>query len=215
MESHSRNRSRPRSSPGPTATTLTWALYELTRHPSYLGKIALEGDAVLGDRTPGLDDLPELVTSRQVFEEAMRMYPPIWRISRYAVGPDRIAEHHVPPGSIVTVSPYLMQRDPAYWPDPDRFDPSRFEVGKPPVHCRGAFLPFGSGPRKCPGGAYAGAEVQIVLTALCRRVVFESESGFQPGFEPGVTLRPKGGMPLRLLPRRASRASLCPYTRTD
>ena len=197
-----------------TATTLTWALYELTRHPSYLRKIALEADAVLGDRTPELDDLPELVTSRQVFEEAMRMYPPIWRISRYAVGPDRIADYHVPPGSIVTVSPYLMQRDPAHWPNPNRFDPSRFEVGKRPAHCRGSFLPFGSGPRKCPGGAYAGAEAQIILTALCRSVVFESESGFEPRFEPGVTLRPKGGMPLRLLPRRASPASLDPHTRT-
>ena len=196
-----------------TATTLAWALYELAHHPSYRQKIAQEADAALGDRAPRLDDLPQLVTSRQVFEETMRMYPPIWRISRYAVGPDRIADHHVPPGSIVTVSPYLMQRDPAYWPDPDRFDPGRFEVGEPPAHGHGAFLPFGAGPRKCPGGAFAGAEAQIVLTALCRSVAFETELGF-PGFEPRVTLRPKGGMPLRLLPRDASRASPDPSTQT-
>lgn len=198
-----------------TATALTWACFELAMHPSYGTQIAEEANSLLGDRAPELSDLSGLDASRQVFEETLRLYPPVWRISRYAVGPDRIGGYSVPPGAIVTVSPYLMHRNPEYWVDPDSFDPARFANQESRSHRDPALLPFGSGPRKCPGGAFAGAEGRIILTAICRTVGFRIQPGFEPRFAPRITLRPQGGMPLMPLIRDRIQSSLEPSTRAQ
>lgn len=134
-----------------------------------------------------------------MFLEALRLYPPVWRFSRWADGPDRIGGYDVPAGSVLNVSPYLLHRDPAHWTDPDRFDPGRFEPTRSQARSRGVYIPFGAGRRMCPGGSFATAEVQIVLATLLRRVAFEA-TGVEPRFDPRITLRPRGGMPLRVVP---------------
>jgi cytochrome P450 len=134
-----------------------------------------------------------------MFQEALRIFPPVWRISRHAVGPDRLGGYEVPAGSVVILSPYLLHRDPGLWPEPDRFDPDRFGPDASVSRLREAYLPFGAGRRMCPGGGFATVEAQVVLSTLCRRLTFAPVSGeASPAFEPRLTLRPRGGMPLRV-----------------
>ncbi len=180
------------------ATSLTWCLYLLAQHPVYQGRIVSEGQGVLGARAPTLDDLSGLETAGQVFQEALRLYPSVWRLSRFAVGPDRIAGFQIPAGAIVTICPYLLHRHPALWSEPERFDPERFVAEDAPAPVHGVYLPFGAGQRKCPGGAFAMAEAKIILTAVCRRVRWEPVLDAEPRFERRIALHPRGGMPLRL-----------------
>jgi cytochrome P450 len=182
-----------------SATALTWCLYLLARHPAWQHRIAREARA-------GAEATP---AARLVLDEALRMYPPVWRMSRFASGPDIVGGYRVPAGSVVIVSPWLIQRDAAHWPDPERFDPVRFDSGRREPAAVGAahgrhrlaMLPFGAGPRMCPGGGFAALEAQVILAALCRAVVFEVPPGYVPAIEPRVTLRPRGGIPLRVVPR--------------
>ncbi len=183
-----------------TATGVTWCLYLLALHPRYQQQIAAEAEAALGNRPVTWDDLPQLGVAQRAFEESIRLYPPVWRISRHATGPDRLGGFPIPSGSVIIISPYLVHRDPKSWPDPERFDPSRFDQAASQSQPRGVYLPFGAGQRMCPGGSFAIAEAQVILATLCRRFVFEPVPGFEPSFEPRLTLRPKGGMPLRLVP---------------
>ena len=183
-----------------TATGVTWCLYLLARHPQYQQQIAAEAEAAVGDRAVSWEDLPGLPTAQRVFQEAIRLYPPVWRISRHARESDQLGGFHVPSGSVVIISPYLMHHDPTNWPDPERFDPGRFDPATSELRSMGRYyLPFGAGQRMCPGGSFSTAEAQVILATLCRRFVFQPVPTFEPSFEPRLTLRPKGGMPLRLV----------------
>jgi cytochrome P450 len=185
-----------------TATALTWCLYLLAAHRPHCEAVAREADAVLGAGDPDADDLPRLTLTERVFQESMRLYPPVWRFSRFAVAPDRLGEYDIPAGSVVVVSPYLVHRDPASWPDPTRFDPERFAPERSRDRSRMAFIPFGAGQRMCLGAAFATVEAQIILSVLSRAVTFESLPGHVAELEPRITLRPRGGMPLVVLHRR-------------
>ncbi|GAC1479153.1 MAG: cytochrome P450 [Gemmatimonadaceae bacterium] len=193
-----------------TATALTWCLHLLALHPEWRVRIADESAAVIGERAPSLDDMARLVAARQLFEEAMRLYPPVWRISRFAREKDRLGEYVVPAGSVVVVSPYLIHHDPAHWPDPERFDPTRFAGDAARGRSRLAFIPFGAGQRMCIGVAFATIQAQIILSAVCRAVRLDVEPGRPVSFEPRVTLRPRGGMPMRVTPLAARAAALRP-----
>jgi cytochrome P450 len=193
-----------------TATGLTWCLYLLGLHPQHADALAAEAYAVLGERVPTVEDLPRLPLAHRVVEETLRLYPPVWRLSRFAVGPDRIGGYDVDPGSVVVVSPYLMHHDAGLWPDPERFDPDRFLPGRGAERPRLAWMPFGAGQRMCIAAAFAMAEMQVILSVLSRALTFELTTQVPPAFEARVTLRPKGGMPLRISARRrepAMRAS--------
>jgi len=180
------------------ATGLAWALHLLSRNPKVADAIAAEGDAALGSRAATADDLASLSLAERVFEEAMRLHPPVWRISRLSLGPDTIGGFDVPAESIVVVAPVLIHRDRALWERPDDFEPSRFEVAASAGRSRLAFMPFGAGQRMCIGASFAMAEAQVVLTSVCRAVRFAPTLADDPAYEPSVTLRPRGGVPLRL-----------------
>ena len=182
-----------------TATALTWCFYLLAVHPEARERLRREATEVLGTRAPGFDDLPRLVVAQRTFEEAMRLYPPVWRISRFATGADRIRRYEVRAGSVVVVSPFLLHRDATLWENPEQFDPDRFTPERSRARTRLAFIPFGAGQRMCIGAAFATAEAQVILSTLCQSVAFEllPDRG-PPVFEPRVTLRPAGGMPMRV-----------------
>jgi cytochrome P450 len=185
-----------------TATALTWCLYLLAAHPPHGDALAREADAVLADGDLDADDLPRLPLAERVFQEAMRLYPPVWRFSRFAVGPDRLGEYDVRAGSVVVLSSYLVHRDPTYWPDPTRFDPERFAPERSLGRPRLAFIPFGAGQRMCLGAAFATIEAQIILSVLGRAVTFKLPPDHAVELEPRITLRPRGGMPLLVRLRR-------------
>ena len=179
-----------------TAAGLAWCLRLLADHPDVQREVVEEARDALGAKSVALADLDRLPLARRVFQESLRLFPPVWRVSRRAARDDRLGGFPVPAGSVVIVSPWLIHRDPELWPDPDRFRPERFEDDSWP---RDAWLPFGVGRRMCPGGAFATGEAQVLLATILRRVALRPPaSGAMPAFEPRLTLRPKGGVPLRI-----------------
>ncbi|PKW09358.1 Cytochrome P450 [Streptomyces sp. 1222.5] len=181
-----------------TAKALTWTLYLLDRHPEEADRVRAEIDEVLGDRTPTAADLPSLVHCRHAIEEAMRLYPPVWLISRRATGPDSIGGYDIPAGALVCVSQWVLHRHPDHWERPDAYVPARFADASPPNHL---YLPFGGGERTCIGRHLALVEATLVLAVLMRSARLELEPGFPVEPEALVTLRPKHGMRMTARPR--------------
>lgn len=195
------------------ASALTWTLYLLARHPSVQDRVAAELDDVLGPAgVPSWDDVPRLRLTRAVFDESLRLYPPAWVITRTALEDDVVAGVDVPAGTLVIISPWLLHRREPTWTRPDRFDPTRFlpDGDRAPQTRRPSssrpsvdYLPFGLGPRLCIGRELALVEgVMMLATVLHARQVLPTEAttGEVP-VQAMITMRPRGGMPLRLVPR--------------
>jgi cytochrome P450 len=182
------------------ASCLTWTLYLLAEHPAAQDLLGAELDALPTGRVPGWADVPALPYTRAVVDEALRLYPPAWVITRRALAADVVDGVAVPPGTLVLVSPWLLHRRAASWPDPVRFDPGRFlGTGAGRGATRGDYLPFGAGPRLCIGRDVALVQAVLVLAAVLRDRRVERD-GQRPlrAVDPLVTLRPHGGLRLRL-----------------
>jgi cytochrome P450 len=154
-----------------TSAALTWAIYLLCTHPEVLEAASAEADRVLGGGIAAWEHLPELELTGRVLQEAMRMYPPSWLLTRTATRETRLGGHRIPAGTMVLVSQYLLQHDPGVFPEPDRFDPDRW-LGRGrslPATARQAYVPFGSGPTKCLGEQFATAEAVLALASLLTR----------------------------------------------
>jgi len=185
-----------------TSLALTWTWYLLSQHPTVEGELHGEIDRVLRDRVPTIADIERLDYTRMVFSEAMRLYPPIYAIARQAIAPFAVGPYTLPAGTLVLLSPYVMHRDPRYYPDPGRFDPQRWSAqatSRPPKF---AYFPFGGGPRGCIGQSYAMQEAVLVLATLARHWRMRLVPGHHVAFEPLINLRPKHGMPMVLERRR-------------
>jgi cytochrome P450 len=139
-----------------------------------------------------------LPVTRRVLEEAMRLYPPAWVVTRSVTADDEVDGFHIPAGSLAIVSPYVTHRDPALWPNPEGFDPERFAQGDPP---RYAYFPFGGGPHFCIGAGFAMMEAQIVLATLAQHVHLDLVASHPLEAEPMVTLRPRHGIRVTLRSR--------------
>jgi len=185
-----------------TAIALSWAWYLLARHPEIEGRLAAELDAVLGGRAPGLDDLPRLVYTEQVVKESMRLFPPAYAFGREAIADCEIGGYAVPAGTTVFMSQWAMHRDARFFPDPESFRPERwtseFEAALP----RYAYLPFGGGPRVCIGNRFAMMEAVLLLATVARRYRLRLASVAEIAPFASITLRPVGGVPVRLEARQ-------------
>jgi enediyne biosynthesis protein E7 len=184
-----------------TAKALTWTNVLLHGHPAVAERLDAEIDTVLGDRVPRAGDLPDLPFCQRVVQEALRLYPPVWLLSRRAVGDDRLGEFDVPAGTLVCVSPYVMHRDERFWAKPESFDPDRFteerSAGRPDY----AYVPFSGGPRHCIGRHLAMLEAQLVLATMRQRVRVALVEGHPIEPEALVTLRPRYGVLATVAPR--------------
>jgi len=180
-----------------TANAISWSLFLLAAQPELQEELAAEAQSALAG---GADDVADRVPRLRLFlSESMRLYPPVPRFDRQAVQPDRIGEHEVEPGDIVSIWPWMLHRHRKYWDDPDAFDIERFAT-KEGRH-RFQYLPFGGGPRTCVGAQFATAEALTILAQWLGEWRFV-EAGHQVRPAGMVTLRPAGGLPL-LLERRA------------
>jgi cytochrome P450 len=130
-----------------------------------------------------------------VLTEAMRLYPPAYVLGRLALKDVTIRGYRVPAGSTVLVSPYVVHHDPRWYPDPFRFDPTRWRDDGSSSRPRHAFIPFGSGPRVCIGEGFAWMEAKLLLAAIARRWEVRVDPNRPVALQPMVTLRPRGGMP--------------------
>jgi cytochrome P450 len=180
-----------------TANALTWTLYLLSHQPALQEEVAAESVAALaGGEDPGLPDRLPLL--RRVFEETMRLYPPAPRFDRQALEADRLGEHEVAAGDIVSIWPWLIHRHHALWEDPDAFDPDRFLPERRAERHRFQYLPFGGGPRLCVGARFATAEALTILAHWLSAWRFTAPPGADVQVHGMVTLRPRGGLPLLL-----------------
>jgi cytochrome P450 len=184
-----------------TAMALSWTFYLLSLHPGVRRRLEDELAAALAGRAPALDDLPRLPYTRMVIEEAMRLYPPAWVITRSATGADELGGFAIPAGDMVLLSPYVTHHDPSLWEDPEGFDPERFAPGAEGGRPRYAYYPFGGGPHLCIGAGFAMMEATIVLATVAQRLRLDLEAGRPVAIEPLVTLRPSPGIWVTARPR--------------
>jgi cytochrome P450 len=176
-----------------TANALTWNFHLISQHPSVERLLIEEIQSVLGDRVPVLEDIPQLVYTRRVIQESMRLYPPIWIIERRVIEADEIGGYHIPKGSSVVISPYALHRHPAFWSNPEQFDPTRFEARPPP-----AYIPFGAGPRFCIGNEFAMLEAILITVMVMQKFQLRMVPGHPVEPLPDITLRAKHGMMMTL-----------------
>jgi cytochrome P450 len=181
-----------------TANTLAWTLVLLSRFPSARRRVEAEARALPADRPIGLAELERLPFCRRVIQESLRLYPPVFATSRRAISDDVIAGYTVPRDSVVIISPYAIHRHRDHWDDPEGFDPDRFTAEASEGRAPWAYLPFGGGPHVCIGNGFALMEAQIVLATLAQKLRLELLPGAPPIPEGAITLRPKGGLRMRL-----------------
>ncbi len=183
-----------------TANALTWAFYLLAQNPEAEARLHEELDSVLaGGRQPTPEDVPALQYTEMVVAETMRLYPPAWALGRLALEDHEVGGYRIPRGSLVLVSQYVIQRDPRFWPDPERFDPERWTPEAKAARPQFAYFPFGGGPRRCIGEGFAWMEGVLILAALARRWRPRLIPGRAVETQPRITLRPgPGGVPMRL-----------------
>ncbi|WP_375174734.1 cytochrome P450 [Pseudooceanicola sp.] len=175
-----------------TALTLGWALYLCAFAPDIQSDVAEEAKAVLGTRAATAADIPNLPRTREIVDEALRLYPPAGLLSRTALAEDELGGRQIRPGDTVMVPIYALHRNRLLWDRPDAFDPARFREGVPVD--RYAYLPFGDGPRICIGAGFALQEAVIILATLLARFRFRPVAGRTPKPVMIITLRPEGGV---------------------
>ncbi len=184
-----------------TAVAMAWTWYLLSQHPHEEATLHAELDAVLGTRTPNSRDLDKLTFTRMVIEESMRLYPPVHTVVRVALADDVLAGRHIPKGSIVLISPWVLHRHLQLWEDPGRFEPERFLPERAATRPRFSYLPFGGGRRICIGAAFAVTEATILLATIAQRFRLALMPGHRVEPQALITLRPRYGMKMLITPR--------------
>jgi cytochrome P450 len=177
-----------------TANALMWTWYLLSQNPDAEARFHAELDAALGDHAPTLDDAPRLTYTHQVFSESLRLYPPAWSIGRIALNDYTVRGYTIPKGSVVVMAPYSLHRDARYYPEPTRFDPSRWTKEAETQRPKFAYVPFGAGPRQCIGEHFAWLEGVLVLATIGRTWRLRLAPDCVVATNPLITLRAKHGM---------------------
>lgn len=191
-----------------TGLGLTWALHLLLQHPEIMARLQLEIDQVLAGRTPTFADLPQLPYTRMVFQEALRLYPPVAWLPRTAVADDVIDGFIIPAGATVIIPIFVIQQHPAFWPDAATFRPERFAAvgaaGTPNEQHPFAWLPLGAGPRLCIGRDFALMEGQLVLAMALQRFRFTAVAERPVTPKLTMALAPKDGVWVQAVERDQS-----------
>jgi cytochrome P450 len=189
-----------------TALTLSWTWWLLAQHPQVEAKLHVELDSVLGGRTPALEDLPKLPYTDHVITESMRLYPPAWGMARLAIEDAEIGGYTIRKGCGVSLSQWVVHRDPRWYESPEEFQPERWEGDLLKRLPRFAYFPFGGGPRQCIGNSFALMEAALILATIAQK--------FRLGLVPGqvvvplasITLRPRHGIRVTMEARKPAEA---------
>ncbi|MCC7534924.1 MAG: cytochrome P450 [Deltaproteobacteria bacterium] len=185
-----------------TANALVWSFYLLAKHPAARARMETEIDDALRGRVPRFADLRSLPFTLSVVKEAMRLFPPAYVLGRRAERDVSIGGHSLSKGQVVMINVAGIHRRPDVHARPDVFDPDRFTPEREKALPRNAYMPFGAGPRICIGNHFALMEGQILLATYVRRLRLELvDPALEADTDPLITLRPKGGMPMRAVPR--------------
>lgn len=182
-----------------TALALTWTWYLLSGHPEVVERLEREVDALGGP--PTVADLPRLAYTERVVRESLRIYPPAYSFGREALADDEILGWPVPARTTLFVFPWVLHRDPRFYPHPLRFDPDRWTDDFERTLPRLAYLPFGAGPRMCIGREFARMELVLIVAAIAQRFRLEW-CAEHPVPMASITLRPTGGLRASVRERR-------------
>ncbi|WP_406644589.1 cytochrome P450 [Aliisedimentitalea scapharcae] len=178
-----------------SASALAWTLYLLAIHPDWQEKLAQEA-TVLEQRDFGV--MSKLRLSRDVFREALRLYPPVPMMVRQSTCPERFRNRNVPIGSQLVISPWHLHRHERLWDNPDGFDPDRWGTENGKICQRAAFIPFSTGSRVCTGAGFAMVEGPLILSMILRHFRIETVSGRDPVPVAHLTVRSRDGIWLKL-----------------
>ena len=191
-----------------TANAMSWLLYLVSQHPEVEEQLFAEIDGRWpeGGLTP--ESLGAFSYVRQVIEESLRLYPTIWSIGRRCTAEDELGGYRIPEGMNVVVPIFHFHWSDRYWPQPQKFDPSRFSPARRPPPEPLIYFPFGAGPRNCVGNQFALQELMILTVLFLRHYQFRLQPGFTVEPDPLITLRPLRGMTMTLRARQASSRSL-------
>ena len=185
-----------------TATSLAWTWYLLGLHPEIAENVRAEVDTVLEGGEPTFEKLPKLEYTRRVFDESLRLCPPGMGLApRAALEADEIGGYSIPKGSILNIAFYFTLRHPDFWQNPEQFDPDRFLPGRVINRPKYAYMPWGAGPHVCIGKSFAVMESVMILSAIAQRFRIDLVSKQPIEIDPRFTLRPKGGVQVRLSKR--------------
>ncbi len=185
-----------------TANALAWTFYRLSRHPEVLRTLTAQIDEALGGEPPTPDDLARVPYARWVFDEALRLHPPAWITGRLVKEPHTLLGVPQRPGDVTLISPYVVHRRATTFANPEGFDPARWEaLSQPKALPPFAFFPFGGGPRKCIGEAFAYLEALLVLVRVLQRFQLELVPGHPVVPAPQITLGLAQGLRMTLRAR--------------
>lgn len=184
-----------------TASMLVWALHLLARHPDIEERLYAEVDAVLTGGVAAYEHLPKLALTSRIITETVRLYPPGWLLTRSAVTDTLLGGHPITASTIIVYSAYLIHRRPDLYPDPERFDPDRWDSTRRPPPPQDAFIPFAAGPRKCIGDQFSTMVATLGLATIVARWRLCSLPGQPVRTVAGVTLHPRG-LRMRAVARR-------------
>jgi len=181
-----------------TASGLNWTWYLISQYPEVESRLHAEIDATALPATASLEQMEPLTYTRQVIDEALRLYPPGWLLSRRTIESDVLGGYTIPAGSNVLLPLYLLHRHPRFWKDPDVFWPERFAPEHEAERPRFAYMPFAAGPRHCIGETLALYEMLMHLYKMARRyrLVHISEKPLE--LEAQINLRTRHPLYMRL-----------------
>ncbi|CAN5218217.1 cytochrome P450 [soil metagenome] len=179
-----------------SSSTLAWSLYLLSHAPAIQARAHAEAIAVLAGRPAEFTGMKALTLIRNVFHEALRLYPPVPFMTRDLTEAEEMRGHKLKAGAIIYVSPWLLHRSERHWKEPEAFDPDRFERDESREAQRAAYLPFSMGPRVCLGAAFAMQEATLILAELVRH--FQFDPADTPDPIPQMRLSLRANQPIRL-----------------
>jgi cytochrome P450 len=174
-----------------TAAALTWSWYLISIHPDTAQRLQEEADRIGSDRTLGLDAAESLQFTHQVLQEALRLYPPGWLLTRRTLEADELGGYPIAPRTDVFISPYMLHRHPAFWSEPEEFRPERFAGADAVERHRFSYIPFAVGPRHCIGENIAMFEMLVHVHAMSRRFRLTRASNEPIELEAQINLRPR------------------------
>lgn len=184
-----------------TAVSLSWVWFLLSQHSEVEQQLWSEIDCVLNGSAPTVQNILRLQCTERIVREAMRLYPPAWAIVRTAIADAEIGGYTIPAGANVVMSQWVTHRDPRFYDQPDEFRPDRWLDDRHVSTPRFAYFPFGGGPRICIGSSFAMTEAVLVLATIAQRWQVLPASPTPPEPVPGITLRPRNGLKVSVVPR--------------